>query len=277
MKEFLNFIKDAHFFLLFLFLETISIFLTVRNTEKELPFVNTANAVSGFFIENISNISEYFSLKSENERLVKENTLLHNYLLIYKKEKPIYSGQLQNLGYFFKSAKVIKNTINKSYNILTINKGKKDGIRENMAVISDEGIVGVVVFCQNNYSTAMSVLNLKTVIPAKIKRTGFYGNIKWDGDDYRFVQLNDIPVYSTIFIGDEVVTSGYSAIFPEGINIGTVAEFSKKSDTFYDIKVKLSQDFKKLNNIYLVDLKGRDERISLEDSTRLRFRFNLYK
>lgn len=277
MKEFLNFIRNAYFFLLFLLLEAISFFLIVRNTEKELPIINSANAVSGYFSEKNAAVINYFSLKSENERLVKENEILHNYLLLYKKEKPIYSAQLQNSGYFFKSAKVVKNTIDKPYNILTINKGKKDGIHENMAVISDDGVVGITALSGKNYTTAVSVLNIKTVISAKVKRTGFFGTVIWDGKDYRYVYLKDIPVYSSLFKGDKIVTGGYSAIFPEGIEIGTVAEFKKNNDSFYDIKVKLSQDFKKLNNVYLVDFNGRKERIKLEDSTLLRFRFNPYK
>lgn len=277
MKEFLNFIKNAHFFLLFLLLEIVSIFMIVKNTEKETGFLNSANAVTGFFQTKITNISEYFSLKSENKKLVEENTQLRNFINYLKPEKKKYSSRIQNLGFFYKSAKVVKNSINKPYNILTVNKGSSDGITENMAVISDDGIVGITAIIGKKYSTVISVLNTKIGISAKVKRTNYHGIIKWDGIDPQYVLLTNIPVYSSLFKGDEIITGSYSAIFPEGIRIGTVFDFNKDTQsTFYNIKVKLSQDFRKLDYVYLIDYKGRDELLQLEDSTNIRYQFNTF-
>ncbi|NOZ35209.1 MAG: rod shape-determining protein MreC [Chlorobi bacterium] len=275
MKEFINFIKNAHFFLLFLVLESFSVFLIVKNTDKKLVFLNSANSVSGFFHKEASYISDYFSLKSDNQRLIKENNRLKNYITLLKPEKHLYSADLENIGYYYKYAKVVKNSVNKPNNILTVNKGSSDGIHENMAVVSDEGIVGITAITGKRYTTVISVLNSKLEISAKIKRTGFHGIIKWDEKNPEYVLLTDIPFYTSLYKGDEVVTGGYSAIFPEGMRIGTVTEFKKdKQSTFYIIKVKLSQDFRKLNNVYLVDYKGRKERTQIEDSTFVRYRFN---
>jgi len=277
MKEFLNFIKSAHFFLLFLLLETVSIFLIVRNTEKETNFLNSANAVTGFFHTKITGIFEYFSLRDENKKLIKENTELRNLINNLKHEKRLYSSRIQNLGYYYKSAKVIKSSINKPYNILTVNKGSYAGITEDMAVVSSEGVVGITARVGKNYSTVISILNTKIGISAKVKRTNYHGIIKWDGIDPQYVLLTNIPVYSSLFKGDEIVTGAYSAIFPEGIEIGTVSSFNKNiQNTFYNIKVKLSQDFRKLDYVYLIDYKGRNELLQLEDSTNIRYQFNTF-
>ncbi len=275
MKEFINFIKSAHFFLLFLVLESFSIFLIVKNTDKKLVFLNSANSVSGFFHKESAYISDYFSLRTDNRRLIKENNRLKNYITLLKPKKHLFSSDLENIGYYYKYAEVVKNSVNKPNNILTVNKGSSDGIYENMAVVSDEGIVGITAIIGKRYTTVISVLNSKLGISAKIKRTGFHGIIKWDEKNPEYVLLTDIPFYTSLYKGDEVVTGGYSAIFPEGMRIGTVSEFKKdKQSTFYIIKVKLSQDFRKLNNVYLVDFKGRKERIQIEDSTFARYRFN---
>ena len=277
MKEFINFIKSAHFFLLFLVLETVSVFLIVRNTEKEIGFLNSANVVSGFFQSEITKISNYFSLISENEKLVKENNLLHNYINFTHPEVNLYSPEIQNSGYFYKSAEVVKNSVNKPFNILTVDKGSKNGIHENMAVVSNDGVVGVTAVIGKRYSTIISILNTKLEISAKVKRTNYHGIIKWDGNNPEYVILTDIPVYSSLYVGDKIVTGGYSAIFPENITIGTVSEFEKDiQSTFYNIKVKLSQDFRKLDYVYLIDFRDKDERIQLEDSTIIRYQFNRF-
>jgi len=277
MKEFINFIKSAHFFLLFLVLETVSVFLIVRNTEKEIGFINSANVISGFFQSEITKISNYFSLISENEKLVKENNLLHNYINFTHPEVNLYSPKIQNSGYFYKSAKVVKNSVNKPFNILTVDKGSQNGIHENMAVVSNDGVVGVTAVIGKKYSTIISILNTKLEISAKVKRTNYHGIIKWDGNNPEYVILTDIPVYSSLYVGDKIVTGGYSAIFPENITIGTVSEFEKDiQSTFYNIKVKLSQDFRKLDYVYLIDYRDKEERIQLEDSTITRYQFNRF-
>ncbi len=277
MKEFINFLRNAHFFLLFLLLESFSFYLIVKNTNREVPFLNSANYISGFFHKKISNISEYFSLKSINNNLAEENNRLRNYISLTKPEKQLYSEKIQDIGYFYKSAKVVKNSTNKPNNILTVDKGINDGIHENMAVVSDEGIVGITAIVGKNFTTVISVLNSKLEISAKVKRTGYHGIIYWNEKNPQYVNLTNIPDYSSLYKNDEIVTGGYSAIFPEGLKIGTVTDFRKdKQSTFYIIKVKLSQDFRKLDNVYLIDYKSRNERLQIEDSTIIRYRFNKF-
>jgi rod shape-determining protein MreC len=274
MKEFLRFLYNSHYIVLFLLLESISIFISVRNTEKSKIFISTANSVSGFFSKKTSIISNYFSLKEENKHLISENEKLKNIISNLEPKDIKFSNDLEERGVYYISANVIKNSVHLPHNIITIDKGQKHGIKEDMAVVSDAGIVGVVVNTGKHYSIVISILNMKLGISGKIKRTGYFGDIKWDGQDYRYVYLYDIPVYSSVYKGDEIVTSGFSNFFPEGIKIGTIDSFQKEQESsFYRIKVKLSQDFKNLENVYVIDFKGKDEIEELQDSTINQFQF----
>jgi rod shape-determining protein MreC len=274
MNDLLKLILKSHFLILFLILESVSIYLSVRNTEKASIFISSANSISGFFYEKVQFINNYFSLKSQNELLVKENEKLKNFIAQNKISPLNRSESIEQTGFFYIAASVINNSVQKPHNILTINKGKSNQIHENMAVISDNGIVGVVSVVGNNYSTVISILNSSLGISAKLERTGFYGTLKWDEEDYRYSILYDIPDHSSVYVGDKIVSSGYSAIFPEGIPIGTVASYEKiKETSFYRIKVKLSQDLKNLNHVYLIDYFGRDEQIKIQDSTILKYQF----
>jgi rod shape-determining protein MreC len=274
MRDFLKFLLSSHFFLLFLLLEAISIFLVVRNTEKADLFISSANSISGFFHKNMTGISDYFGLKNQNELLISENEKLRNLLALNDESEQYYSDDIEAAGCFYISARVIKNSVYSPYNFITLDKGESDGLREDMAVVSNAGVVGIVANVSNHYASVISLLNINLGINAKIKRTNFFGTLKWDREDYRFVSLYDIPDHSSLYIGDEVVTGGFSSVFPEGMKIGTVHEFEKEEqNSFYKIKVKLSQDFKKLKYVYAVEYPGRAERLELEDSTARRFNY----
>lgn len=272
MRDFLRFLQNSHFFFLFLFLETISIFIAVRNTEKKNMLINSTNSVVAYFYNKTNNVRTYFLLKEINERLVKENEYLKNSKNNNSKSSSLASTSIEAMGYFYKSADVIKNSIFKPNNIITLNKGKKDGITEDMAVVSDKGVVGIVVNVSKNYCSVASILNKKIKVSAKIKRTNYFGSLKWDADNYRFSTLYDIPDHISLYKGDKVITSGYSLIFPKNIMIGTVDDFTKEG-SFYKIKVKLSQDFNNLQSVYIVDFIHKQEIRELEDSTYVRYQF----
>lgn len=274
MRDFIRFLYNSHFVILFLILEFISIFISIRNTDKTKIFISSANSVSGYFSKKINQVSNYFELKEQNITLRKENEKLRNMLNNIEKDDIKISQEFEETGVYYTSAEVIKNSVHFPHNILTINKGLNQGIKEDMAVISDAGVVGVVAKSGKQYASVISLLNIRLGISAKIQRTGYFGDLKWDGGDYQFVYLYDIPFYSSLYIGDEIVTSGFSSLFPEGIPIGTVYAFEKeKESSFYKIKVKLSQDFKKIDNVYVIDFKGREEIIQLQDSTIKQFQF----
>ncbi len=141
---------------------------------------------------------------------------------------------------------MINNSVNKQKNYFTLNKGRRQGIKVDMAVTSGDNVAGVIVGCSENYSVAISLLNLDFRLSARIRSNGYFGSLSWDGRNYRHAVLNEIPQHISVSIGDTVETTGYSAIFPEGIRIGTVSDLKKSGSDFYKITVELFTDFKKL-------------------------------
>ena len=162
------------------------------------------------------------------------------------------------------SARVINNSVNRQFNYLTINRGKADGVEPDMGVICPEGLVGVVTSVSEHYATVISVLNREFFPNAKIKRSNYFGYIDWPGNDYRYCQLNDIPLHAIFEIGDTIVSSGYSAIFPEGVLIGIVTKSNIDKGINYSLDVKLTTDFKQLDQVTLVKNLLKQEQHQLE-------------
>jgi rod shape-determining protein MreC len=272
MRTLINTILRFHVFLLFIVLEIISLSLVISaDIEKKNVFFTTANSFSGFINKKVNSISTYFWLKSENNQLVNENLRLRKELAQikifqnYQAGSFIDSSRTSRFEYY--SAKVIRNSISKDKNYITIDKGSKDGIEKNFGVISSEGVVGVVIATSENYSLVVSILNTNWGLSGKIKKNNYYGEIQWEGRDYRYVDMYEIPNHLKISIGDTIVTSGYSAFFPEGLDIGTISKIDKNiSNNFFDIELKLLSDFKSLYHVYVINNKNRREQILLENT-----------
>jgi rod shape-determining protein MreC len=168
-------------------------------------------------------------------------------------------------AYIFTSAKVISNSVNKQLNYITLNKGSRHGIKPDMGIIDASGIVGVITDVSPNYSTGLSMLNRRLSVPAKITKNNYFGSLVWDGENYNSADLREIPFHIIVNVGDTVVTSGYSNVFPEGIMIGTIKKFDVESGTnFYNIKVELSTNFKTLKYVEVVQNTKRSELKNIE-------------
>ncbi|MDA3817179.1 MAG: rod shape-determining protein MreC [Prolixibacteraceae bacterium] len=272
MRSLLNFLIKYHVFFLFLFLEMFSLTLIVRyNNFQRVSFLNSSNAISATVFDRAQSVVDYFQLKRINETLSEENTRLRQQL------QSLLLTDIENAsGYVVGvdtveaySAKVIRNSVNKQYNYLTLNKGESDGIELDMGVVCADGVVGVVLDVSENYATVLSVLNGRWAINAKHKETNYFGPLQWGGLDPSFAYLEEIPYHVKINKGDEIVTSGYSSIFPEGISIGVVEEIEHSSgDTFQEVKVRLSVGFGGLFYVNVLKNTNKEERIELEKSTR---------
>jgi rod shape-determining protein MreC len=214
--------------------------------------------------------NQYLKLKTVNDQLLAENEELRNQLSKYQKninrlnEKSFIDS---TTGYRYICAKVINNSVNKPYNYISIDKGEKDGIRPEMAVICDRGIVGIVDVTSDHFAIVIPIINKKMKVSAKFKKNNYFGSFEWSGSDYQTGNLNEIPLHVNVEIGDTIVTSGFSNIFPEGIPIGTVKDFSGSSGTFYNISVKLIPDFKNLFYVYILEDKEKIEKTALENKT----------
>ncbi|MFC2151204.1 rod shape-determining protein MreC [Bacteroidota bacterium] len=257
MRSLLNFLLRIHFLLLFILIEVFSFSLLVkRNNFHKARFVNFSRQVAGNFYTKTTKLKQYLSLVEENQRLADENNRLLNIIESTYKSDEIFFRSVKdtifNQRYQYTPARIINNSINKKYNFLTLNKGNQQGLRPEMAVVSNGSIVGVVKGVSQNYSTVISILNLDLRISSKIKKNGYFGSLNWDGDDYQTAILHEIPLHADIQVGDTIITSGFSSIFPEGILIGFIKEFEEKSGSFYEIKVELSTDFKRLDNVNVI-------------------------
>ena len=258
MQQIINFIIRNKNFLLFLALFFLAIIFTIQShSYHKSKFINSANFLSGGIYNSANNISQYFNLKSQNHLLSEENNRLREQLFNIKKDEnaTFVDTVSYDKSYKIYAANVIKNSYSLTDNILTINKGERDSLKQDFGVITTKGIVGIVDKTSNRFATVISILNsTNSSISAKLKKTNHYGSLKWNGKTPHTVQLIDIPINAELNKGDTIVTSGMSSIFPKGILIGTVQDFKNDiTENFYEINVKLFNDMTNLEHVYIIE------------------------
>jgi len=257
MQQIVNFIIRNKTFLLFLSLFSISILFTVQShSYHKSKFINSANILTGGVYNTINNITEYFHLKSQNEILAKENNRLKT--IIYNSKTRTDSTYIDSLTfnalYKFTSAHVIKNSYALPNNILLIDRGKKDSIKQDFGVITDKGILGIIDETSRHYATVLSVLNTTSKISAKLKNSNHLGSLTWNTKSPEFVQLIDIPKNAVLKNGDSIETSGMSSIFPKGIPIGTIHDFKlDNTENYFLINIKLFNDMTNIEHVYIIE------------------------
>ena len=275
MRNLLNFFLKYNYWFLFILLEVISFALLFRfNNYQGSAFFTSSNQLAGMVYEAANNVTGYFHLKSINDDLVQKNVELElqmEHLRSALMELTADSAGLEKMksdalkGYDIYRADVINNSLTHVDNYITIDKGENDGIRPEMGVINGNGVVGIVYQTSANYSVVIPILNSKSSISCKIKRSDYFGFLKWDGGASEYATVKDMPRHSLLSLGDTIVTSGHSAVFPGGIPIGTVEDMSDSHDGLsYLLKVKLFTDFGRLNDVRVIAQKGQEEQIELE-------------
>jgi len=267
MQQIFNFIFKNSYRMLFLLLMIISISLTIQShSYHKSKLISSANFLSGGVYEKMNNVEEYFNLKVQNDELAKENARLKSILFNVKDTTKIPYDTISGVKKInLITAKVIKNSYNIYENYLTLDKGSKDGLKQDMGVINSLGIVGVVETTSKNYATVLSILNVKAPINAKIKKSGHFGSLIWNGKNTGFVQLTDVPRLATVKKGDTIVTGGNSDIFPQNIGIGTIDKIYIDNKTnYYTLNVKLFNDMTNLGHVYIIKSKDREEIQNLE-------------
>lgn len=263
MQQIFNFIFKNSYRLLFLMLLSIAFILTIQSHSfHRSNAISSANFFTGGVYAQMNKVSEYFHLKSQNELLAHENAqlkaLLFNTKDTTKTPTPDSIAGVNKLNIIV--SKVINNSYNVHENYLTINSGESSGVQPDMGVVNSNGIVGIVDKTSKNYATVLSVLNIKSQINAKIKKTNHFGSLIWDGKNTGFVQLIDVPRLAALRKGDTIVTGGQSIIFPENINIGTIDKIYTDNETnYYTLSVKLFNDMTNLGYVYIIKSKDREE------------------
>lgn len=279
MRNLLNFFLKYNYWFLFILLEVISFALLFRfNNYQGSAFFTSSNQVAGMVYEVANNVTGYFHLKSINDDLVQENVELE--LQIERLRSVLMELTADSVGiekvkadalkgYDIYRANVINNSLTHVDNYITLDKGENDGIRPEMGVINGSGVVGIVYHTSANYSVVIPVLNSKSSISCKIKRSDYFGFLKWEGGSSEYATVKDMPRHSLFSLGDTIVTSGHSAVFPGGIPIGTVEDISDSHDGLsYLLKVKLFTDFGRLNDVRVIAQKGQEEQIELEQKVK---------
>lgn len=265
MQNLINFLYKYAHFIFFILLLSFSFYLIVANNNyHNTKFISSSNRISGNILEQRSNIIRYFQLANENDSLIIENKMLRSKIELFKYDSII--PLKDNVEFNYTTGRIVGASKNLEKNYLTINVGKKSEVYPDMGVISPQGVVGIVIRASNNFATVLPLINTNSRISVKLKDKEYFGSLVWNGRCINHSQVHQIPGYADINIGDKVVTSGFSALFPENIPVGEVVGYTKdKAIDFYIIDIKLYHDFNKIYNVYVIKSLFAEEKMELEE------------
>ena len=275
MRNLFIFIAKYHAFFLFIFLELACIYLIIQRDSYQKTFIiNSSNVVTGKSYTLYHDVTEYFYLKDVNDSLMAENARLRSQLpsaftvdtvQAYRIEDTLYRQV-----YEYYPAKVINNSINEYNNYLTLNRGSKHGLSKGMGIIHQQGIVGKIINISDNYSVVMSALHKDSRISCQIKGKGARGTLMWLGNDPHVASLENVSQPVKMAVGDTVVTTGASTIFPENIMVGYIKSFDLKAGSnFYEIELELSTPFNSIQVVYVVNNLFKTEQLILEEESKV--------
>lgn len=274
MRALIRFFVTYRILILFLFLESLSLFLVVKHNQfQRNSFLNSSSAMAGNIYAASNSVSEYFGLGKVNQSLAGENAALKERLyhleeeLRFLKQDSSYQGRKEmalQKRYSIVTAKVVNASINKYRNYLTLDKGEADGMKIAMGVVNDRGVVGIVSAVSEHFSVVLPILNPLSRISVKLKGENKLGSLVWDGRDSETALLEEMPRYVKAAVGDTVVTSGSSSIFPEGINVGKVKVVNQTNGDNYYIEVELLADFAQLSYVDAIAFDNIEEQHELE-------------
>ena len=259
MQKLILFIKRVYVPLLFIVFEIVALrYYAHSSSYAEARLLTASNRIVGGVYGSISGIGDYFGLRRENRLLLDEVARLNNELTRYR-ENEVYQ-LLDSLGseietkYTYMTARVIRNSVGRMRNFITLNKGLRDGVETDMAVLTPSGaMVGYVISCSERYAVCISILNVDFNASGKLAGDGHSGSIYWDGKSTENVQMHELSKYAAVEVGDTVVSTGYSHFFPEDVAIGYVTSVSADQTTSsYDLELRLAADMTRLNDVVLI-------------------------
>lgn len=274
MRNLLDFLSRHNHWFVFVLLEVISAVLLFRyNSYQGSVWFSSANAVSGKLFEWNSAVGQYFSLIDVNEQLTQRNIYLEREVeqlseklrtatrdssLVEKMQKNVIAG-LQTIP-----AKVVSSSLDKANNFITIDKGSLDGVKKDMGVICGTGVVGIVYLTSDHYSVIIPVLSQQSNISCAIKGRGYFGYLKWTCGSSSSAYVDDIPRHAHFKLGEYVVTSGYSSVFPPGIFVGRIKHvYNSENGMSYRLKVDLSTDFTRLRDVCVINDPEMDKKLEI--------------
>ena len=281
MRNLIDFILKNISWFVFILLELVCFYLIFNNNAYQRSvFLDSSYEITGRVYSVSGQVSSYFGLSQQNQDLLERNAQLQNEILGLKEYISDNLSDSTSIDAFVKDsvarqnssnyeiilAKVINNSVNQMNNFMYIKKGSNDGVKEDIGVISEKGVVGVVRAVSPNFAIIQPILNPDTKFNCRALNTNTTGTLIWEGNDPRYATLIDYPKYEKIAKGDTIITSGYSGVFPEGILVGTVVGISsqKNDNNFVNLSVQLSTDFSSLKDVLLIRNKSVEELRNLE-------------
>ncbi|WP_294786263.1 rod shape-determining protein MreC [Prevotella sp.] len=264
MRNLLEFLSRHNHWFVFVLLEVLSLTLLFHyNSYQGSVWFTSANAVSGKVYEWSSAVTQYFSLTDVNRQLTERNVYLEREVemlaeQIRKTQKDTTAVERMQQSvmrqYSTIPAKVVSSSLNKANNLITIDKGSVDGVRKDMGVVCGTGVVGIVYLTSEHYSVIIPVLNAQSNISCSIRGRGYFGYLHWNGGAPEYAYIDDIPRHAHFRLGDYVVTSGYSSVFPSGVIVGRIKHVYNSPDGMaYRLKVTLTTDFTRLRDVCVIN------------------------
>lgn len=263
MRELFDFfIRNSKWFVYAIFVVASCMLLFQGNPYHHHVILTSANSVASAVYTAGNNVTSYFKLRDINEDLNRRNASLEKEVINLREQLQRYAeAEFTDtlvtdsvVDHFdFIVARVINNSISKPFNYLTLDKGSNDGVRAELGVIDQNGVVGIVSVVGNHSARVISLLNPNLRLSCKIKNSDYFGSLVWDGDDPTTALLEELPRHTTFQPGDTIVTSGYSAVFPPGLPVGVIIDDGRRhNENFFTLKVKLLADFTTLGNVQIV-------------------------
>jgi rod shape-determining protein MreC len=264
MNNLLRFLVGIRVLLLFILLEvTALILLTTSSYYQQSVVTSKLHAVRGVLHEQVSELTQYLNLRETNTMLSIENTALLNELARYRMVHNATPGTMTNYAgmplFSYIPATITDNSVNKQHNYIMLDAGSADGVAPDMGVVTEYGVIGIVMAVTEHYAIVKSLLHTDWRCNVRLVHAGDFGPLQWDGITYSEAVLHDIPQHSNVQTGDTVVTSGYSSIFPPNIPVGVVKSYEIKRGNFYEIRIRLFADFKKIQHVNVVSFLYRNE------------------
>ena len=264
MRNLLDFLSRHNHWFLFVLLEAISLTLLFHyNSYQGSVWFTSANAVSGKVYEWNSAVGQYFALTDVNRQLTERNIYLERQVellseQISKASKDTTAAERMQQSvmrdYRTIPAKVVSSSLDKANNLITIDKGEADGVRKDMGVVCGTGVVGIVYLAGQHYSVVIPVLNEQSNISCSIRGRGYFGYLHWNGGSPEYAYIDDIPRHAHFRLGDYIVTSGYSSVFPPGIIVGRIKHvYNSENGMSYRLKITLTTDFARLRDVCVIN------------------------
>lgn len=281
MRKLLDFLVRKRHWFLFLLLEIVSLMLIYRNNAYQRNIIfSSANVVTGHIASVSGYVTSYLNLRETNKDLLERNGELEMQLLelqdrieMMKADTVLFAGfapdSTEKFPYSFILAEVANNSVSHLSNYITVRKGRKDGVEPDMGVVSERGVIGIVSTVSDHFSVIIPLLNPKFRLSCKVLGSSYFGSLSWDGRSARVAKLDELPRHVEFQKGDTIVTSGYSAVFPAGIIVGTIADFEKQhDDNFYSLKVELATNFESLKTVRIIRNYRQQEQNAIEQEAK---------